>query len=263
MLTDLKDKVVLISGASGGIGQATARAFAGEGSRLALHYHTDADAASQLRDSIRGADALLLQADLREEPAAAAMFQAAIEHFGRVDAVVVNAGTWAREHTPLHQMSLDQWRQIIDADLTSAFLTCRAFLRHLKEAPREAASIVMVGSTAAMFGEAGNAEYAAAKAGMVYGLTLSLKNEIIHLAPRGRINAVCPGWVDTPAARATIGGGPSMDRILSTIALKKIATAEDCAAAIVFLSSDRLAGHISGVILPVAGGMEGRVLHGR
>jgi 3-oxoacyl-[acyl-carrier protein] reductase len=260
MLTDLKDKVVLITGASGGIGRATARAFADEGTRLALHYHTDEAAASLLRDSL-GDGALALQADLRDESAADGLFERAINHFGRLDALVVNAGTWARDHTPLHEMSLAQWREIIDADLTSAFLTCRGFLRHLREAPRETASIVMVGSTAAMFGEAGNAEYAAAKAGMVYGLTLSLKNEIIRLAPRGRVNAVCPGWVDTPAARATMGDGQSMGRILSTIALKKIATAEDCAHAIVFLSSDRLAGHLSGAILPVAGGMEGRVLH--
>jgi 3-oxoacyl-[acyl-carrier protein] reductase len=261
MLTDLNDKVVLITGASGGIGQATARAFGEEGSRLALHYHTGEAAASRLRDSI-GDGALALGADLRDESAADAMFERAIEHFGRIDAIVVNAGTWASDHTPVHEMSLEQWREIIETDLTSAFLTCRAFLRHLKQVPREAASIVMVGSTAAMIGEAGNAEYAAAKAGMVYGLTLSLKNEIIHIAPRGRVNAVCPGWVDTPAARATMGDVQSMERILSTIALKKIATAEDCAHAIIFLSSERLAGHISGAILPVAGGMEGRVLHG-
>jgi 3-oxoacyl-[acyl-carrier protein] reductase len=262
MFTDLEDKVVLITGASGGIGQATARAFAEEGARLALHYHTDEDAASRLRDSVR-ADTIALRADLRDESAAETMLERAIGHFGRIDAIVVNAGTWERDQTPLHEMSLIQWQDIIDTDLTSAFLTCRAFLRHLKQTPREAASIVMVGSTAAMFGEAGNADYAAAKAGMVYGLTLSLKNEIVRLAPRGRVNAVCPGWVDTPAARATMGDARSMDRILSTIALKKIATAEECAAAIIFLSSDRLAGHISGAILPVAGGMEGRVLHGR
>ena len=260
MLTDLKDKVVLITGASGGIGQATARAFAEESAKLALHYHTGEEAASRLRDSLN-ADTIILDADLRDESAAATMFERAIDRFGRIDAIVVNAGTWSRDHTPLHEMSLEQWREIIDADLTSAFLTCRAFLRHLKEVPRDTASIVMVGSTAALIGEAGNAEYAAAKAGMVYGLTLSLKNEIIHLAPRGRVNAVCPGWVDTPAARATMGDEPAMQRVLSTIALKKIATAEDCANAIVFLSSDRLAGHISGAILPVSGGMEGRVLH--
>ncbi|MDY7109414.1 MAG: SDR family NAD(P)-dependent oxidoreductase [Planctomycetota bacterium] len=260
MLTDLNGKVVLITGASGGIGQATARAFADEGSRLALHYHTGDEAASRLRDSI-DTETVIVGADLTSESDVDAMFARVLDHFGRVDAIVVNAGTWAKDHTPVHEMSLAQWRAIIEADLTSAFLTCRTFLRHLKEAPREPASIVMVGSTAAMFGESGNAEYAAAKAGMVYGLTLSLKNEIIRLAPRGRVNAVCPGWVDTPAARATMGDDQSMDRILSTIALKKIATAEDCGHAIVFLSSDRLAGHLSGAILPVAGGMEGRVLH--
>jgi len=261
MLTDLKDKVVLITGASGGIGQATARAFAEEGARLALHYHTGEEAASRLRESLN-ADTIILQADLRSESDVQEMFDGAIDRFGRIDAIIVNAGTWSRDHTPLHEMSLARWREIIEADLTSAFLTCRGFLRHLKEVPRDTASIIMVGSTAAMIGEAGNAEYAAAKAGMVYGLTLSLKNEIIHLAPRGRVNAVCPGWVDTPAAMVSLPDEETMKRVTATIPLRKIATAEDCANAIMFLSSDRLAGHISGAILPVSGGMEGRVLHG-
>ena len=260
METELKDKSVLITGASGGIGRACARAFAAEGANLALHYHTQADMVNALSKEFE-VRTLPLQADLRSETQADAMFARAVETFSRIDAVVVNAGIGTESPMPMHEMSLTQWNETITADLTSAFLTCRAFLRHLAEVPRESGAIVLVGSTAAIFGEADHADYAAAKAGMVYGLTLTLKNEIVRLAPRGRVNCVCPGWTDTPMAAKCVGDPAAVARVTATMPVRKIATPEDMAAAIVFLCSDRLAGHLSGTILPVAGGMEGRLLH--
>ncbi len=146
------------------------------------------------------------------------------------------------------------------ADLDSAFFTCRGYLRHLADTQRETASIVLVSSTAGLFGEAGHADYAAAKSAMAYGLTLTLKNEIVTLAPRGRVNCVCPGWTDTPMTADGLGNPALVQRVLSTMPLKKIATAEDVARAIVFLSSDAMSGHLTGSILPIAGGMEGRRL---
>ncbi len=103
----------------------------------------------------------------------------------------------------------------MDTDLTGAFLTTRGFLRHLADSPREEASIVFVASTAALFGEENHTDYSAAKAAMAYGMTRSLKNEIVRLAPRGRVNCVCPGWVMTPMAAAVDGrplGGEPRDR---------------------------------------------------
>jgi 3-oxoacyl-[acyl-carrier protein] reductase len=260
MDTGLSGQVVIVTGASGGIGQATARAFAAEGTLVVLHYHRQADAAEQLEREL-GDAAVSVAADLRDENQAASMFNAAETRFGRVDCVVVNAGIWSPEAVPLHSMSLEQWQNTLESDLTSAFLTCRAFLQHLADVPREAASIVLVGSTAALLGEADHADYAAAKAGMVYGLTRSLKNEIVRLSPRGRVNAVCPGWTDTPMARHGTSDPQAMKRVFATMSLAKIASAEDVAWAIVYLASDRLAGHITGAIVPVAGGMEGRLLH--
>ncbi|MHC4208973.1 MAG: SDR family NAD(P)-dependent oxidoreductase [Planctomycetota bacterium] len=259
MDTGLSDHVVIVTGASGGIGQATARAFAAEGASVVLHYHRQADAAEQLRGEL-GDAAISVAADLRDEDQTASMFDAAMDRFGRVDTVVVNAGIWSPDAVPLHSMSLEQWHNTLETDLTSAFLTCRAFLRHLADIPHEAASIVLVGSTAALLGEADHADYAAAKAGLVYGLTRSLKNEIVRLAPRGRVNAVCPGWTDTPMARHGTSDPEAMQRVLATMSLAKIATPEDVAWAIVYLASDRLAGHVTGAIVPVAGGMEGRLL---
>jgi 3-oxoacyl-[acyl-carrier protein] reductase len=255
----LFEQCVLITGASGGIGLVTAQAFAEEGARLVLHYHMHAEPLHELQPRL-DVPSVALQADLRDEAQVDRLFAAALEKFPRLDIVVVNAGVWVDRPVPLHEMSLDQWRQTQEADLTSAFLTCRAFLRHLATVPRESAAIVLVASTAALFGEADHADYSAAKAAIAYGLTRSLKNEIVRLAPRGRVNCICPGWTRTPMAAA--GLDPNvLRRMQATMALQKIAEPQDIAHAIVFLASDRLAGHISGAILPVAGGMEGRLLH--
>jgi 3-oxoacyl-[acyl-carrier protein] reductase len=256
----LKDKCALITGASGGIGLATAGAFAEEGAGLALHYHTQREPVAALQRRV-DVPTVAVQGDLRDEARVDAMFGEVLSAFPRVDVVVVNAGVANAEKVPLHEMTLDQWHQTLEADLTSAFLTCRAFLRHLAAAPRESAAIVLVGSTAALFGEAHHADYAAAKAGMTYGLMRSLKNEIVRLAPRGRVNCVCPGWTDTPMAHALTEDPAAVAWATATMPMRKIAQPEDMARAIVFLASDHMAGHVSGAIFPVAGGMEGRLLH--
>ena len=260
MNADLKGKCVLITGASGGIGQATARAFAAEGADLVLHYHRNRQAIDQMLGTL-DVRTEAVQADLSVEQQAEAMFDEALQAFQQIDVLVVNAATWDPSPVPLHQMTAAQWQQTLDADLTSAFYTCRAFMRHLAASPRESASIILVGSTAAIFGEADHADYAAAKAGLTYGLTLSLKNEIVRLAPKGRVNCVCPGWTDTPMAASQIADRNLVQRATATRPLRVIARPEDVASAILFFASDALAAHISGAVLPVAGGMEGRLLH--
>jgi len=256
----LKDQCVLVTGASGGIGQAIARALAAEGASLALHYRTNPDSVETLRRELN-VPCLAVQADLRDERQVDGMFAAILGGFPQIHSVIANAGIWNAGAVPLHEMTLAQWHETLESDLTSVFLTCRAFLRHLGEVSRESASIVLVGSTAALFGEADHADYAAAKAGMAYGLTRSLKNEIVRLAPRGRVNCVCPAWTETPMAAGHADDPAVIRRVTSTMALQKIARPQDVAAAVVFLTSDALAGHISGAIIPVAGGMEGRLLH--
>jgi 3-oxoacyl-[acyl-carrier protein] reductase len=250
----------LITGASGGIGSATARAFAVEGSTLVLHCHRNRRAAEALAGEL-GVASLVVQADAADEGAVDRMYREAVSRFGRLHGVVVNAGIWIEQEVPLHRMTLAQWRETMEADLTGAFLTCRGFLRHLAETPREDASMVLVASTAALFGEENHTDYSAAKAAMAYGMTRSLKNEIVRLAPLGRVNCVCPGWVMTPMAAAAMEDPGALRRVTATMALRKIASPEDVARAIVYLSSSRLAGHLSGTILPIAGGMEGRWLH--
>ncbi len=260
MDSGLSGQTHVITGASGGIGAATARAFAAEGANVVLHCHRNRRGAEELAKELT-TSSLVVQANVANEEEVDRMYREILSRFSRLDGVVVNAGIWIADERPLHRMTLEQWRKTMDADLTGAFLTCRGFLRHVAEVPRDEASIVLVASTAALFGEENHADYSAAKAAMAYGLTRSLKNEIVRIAARGRVNCVCPGWVMTPMAAASMEDPAAVERVTATMALRKIATPEDVARAIVYLSSSRLAGHLSGTILPIAGGMEGRWLH--
>jgi 3-oxoacyl-[acyl-carrier protein] reductase len=260
MNAGLTDRIFLITGAAGGIGVETARAFASEGASLVVHYQRNRAGAESLAKEL-GVPSLVLQADVGSETDVDRMYAEALSFFTRIDGIVVNAGIWIAEEVPLHRMTVAQWQKTMETDLTGAFLTCRGFLRHLADVPREEASIVFVASTAALFGEENHTDYSAAKAAMAYGMTRSLKNEIVRLAPRGRVNCVCPGWVMTPMAADSMADPSAVNRVTATMALRKIATPEDVARSIVFLSSSRLAGHLSGTILPLAGGMEGRWLH--
>jgi 3-oxoacyl-[acyl-carrier protein] reductase len=156
-------------------------------------------------------------------------------------------------------MSYDRWRNTMAADLDSVFLTCRGFLRHVKKTG--SGNIVIVSSTAGIFGEAGHSDYAAAKSALAFGLARSLKNEIVRIAPRGRVNVVCPGWTVTGMTRSTLEDPAEGERITRTMSLRKLGRAEDVARTVIMLASDRISGHVTGQIVTVAGGMEGRVVH--
>jgi 3-oxoacyl-[acyl-carrier protein] reductase len=264
MQTKLRDRVVLVTGASGGIGSALARGFAAEGAKLILHCHRNLADARRLQKELASVASLVIAADLTKETAVKKMFAQAVKHFGRVDTLVANAGQWEKRDVSLHQMSLAQWRATQDGVLTSAFLCTREFFRLV--ARQKTGNAVLVGSTAAVFGEAGHADYAAAKAALAYGFTRTLKNEIARIAPHtknycgGRINCVCPGWTVVPRNAPKLKVAAMVRKVTATMALPKIARPEDIANAVVFLSSDELAGHITGQTLVIAGGMEGRTL---
>lgn len=263
MNSELKDKVILVTGASGGIGAATARAFAAEGAKLVLHYHTNAPAVDRLRAQL-AVETIALGADLRVEAEVAAVFARARQHFGRLDTLVANAGVWPPQDLPLCDLPLARWRETLDTDLTSVFLCCREFMKLARDQRR--GNIVLIGSTAGVFGEAGHADYAAAKSAVAYGLTRTLKNEISRLAPHtadycgGRINCVCPGWVRTRMSSNALGAEEKVKRAVATMALPQLARPEDIANLVVFLASDALARHLTGQTVVAAGGMEGRWL---
>jgi 3-oxoacyl-[acyl-carrier protein] reductase len=256
MDTELTGKGVLVTGAGGGIGSQVARAFAAEGAKVALHYRSSQERAERFADEVGG---VALQADLTIEDEADALVPAAVDALGRLDVLVANAGAWPPPDEPVWELSLARWRATIAANLDSVFLSCRGFLRHV--ASTGTGNIVIVSSTAGLFGEAGHSDYAAAKGALASGFLRSLKNEITRIAPMGRVNVVCPGWTKTDMTRDVLDDPELPKRITRTMPLRKLGRAEDVANAIVMLASDKVSGHVSGEVITVAGGMEGRVLH--
>jgi 3-oxoacyl-[acyl-carrier protein] reductase len=256
MDTGLDGQGVLVTGGAGGIGSAVVRAFAAEGARVAVHYRSSQRRAEELAEQVGG---IAVRADLTIEAEADSVFDEVVAGLGRLDVLVANAGAWPQAGQNVWEMPYERWRATIAANLDSVFLSCRGFLRHVRTTGR--GNIVIVGSTAALFGEAEHADYAAAKAATTIGLLRSLKNEIVDIAPTGRVNAVCPGWTATEMTRDVIAEEGFVGKITRTMPLRKLGTADDVARTIVSLASDRISGHVTGQVVTVAGGMEGRVLH--
>ena len=268
----LADKIVFITGASGGIGRAVAEAFAAEGARLVLHGHRQWSA---LEDWVAEAEwrdaALLVRADITSPAEIEAAFDQARKHFGHVDVCVANAGIWPPDDRPLHELDDERIRQVFEINLLGAIWTARAFLRTVAErssqesrtaashAAQQGASLVFTGSTAGRFGERGHADYAASKAALT-GLMMTLKNEIVGVDPYGRVNVVEPGWTVTDMTRRSIQEPRAVARVVRTMPVRQLARAADIARTIVYLSSPYAARHVSGQVITVAGGMEGRVL---
>lgn len=245
-MIDLAGRTALVTGASRGVGRATALLLARAGANVALACRTRLDDAESVAQEIRsiGRRALAVAGDLSDPEAVERIMAAVRGEFGRLDIFVANAGVWPAEAVSLATMSGERWRQTLSANLDSVFLSTRAAIGLM----RPGGSIVLVSSTAGQRGEADHADYAASK-GALIALTKSLA---IECAPDITVNCVAPGWIDTEMARPAFTDG-ARERIADAIPLRRIATAEDVAGPIVFLCST-LARHITGEILNVNGG---------
>ncbi|PSR79451.1 hypothetical protein PHLCEN_2v7038 [Hermanssonia centrifuga] len=232
-----------------------------QGAKVSAHYRSNPSTLGDLSSTYGPEQLLAVRADLTQEDDLIQLFEEATATFGPVQILVVNHGYWPPEDVPIARMTLNQWNSTISTDLTSSFLVIRGFLNNLEKASdseKEKAAIVLIGSTAGKFGEAGHADYAAS---MMYGLTMSLKNEIVKIAPRGRVNCVAPGWVRTPMAESALQNPKIVYQALATTPLKKVAQPQDIASQIVILSSPLVSGHVTGQVVMVEGGMEGRLLN--
>lgn len=257
----LSGKTAWVTGASGGIGSSIARHLVAEGANVGIHFRSNEKAALDLVNELGDSRSIAVGGDLSDETQVESSFDQLIQKFGQVDILIANAGVWPPETVPIHEMTVSQWEATMDNNLKSVFLCSRQFIQQAIAQGLEDPAIVMIGSTAGLFGEAGHGDYAASKAALISGLNLTLKNELARVAPRGRVNVVNPGWVVTPMAKKFTADGESIKNALSTIALRKVASPEDIVHSVLFLASNRVAGHITGQALTVSGGMEGRKLY--
>lgn len=243
----LSGKTAIVTGASRGIGRATALRLAEAGANVVVNYFQHAAEAEEVVADCRksGVGAFAVQADVSKLDEAERLTEKAIEKFGGVDLLVANAGIW--EGAPVNEMSESLWDKVLDANLKGTWTVCKTVSDYFKR--QNAGNIVIVSSTAGQRGEAGYSNYAASKGGQI-SFTKALSNE---LAPRIRVNAVAPGWVDTNLNDPVFHDEEFVNRVINGIPLKRVATADDVALSIVFLASD-WSRHITGEVLNINGG---------
>lgn len=242
----LQGQVAIVTGASRGIGRAAALALAAEGATVVVNYASSSQAAEQAVAEIAamGSQAVALQADVGQADQVEALFNTVMEKYGRVDVLVNNAGI-ARD-TLLLRMKLEDWQAVIDLNLTGVFLCTRAASKIMLK--QRSGRIVNITSVVGEMGNAGQANYSAAKAGVI-GFTKTVAKE---LASRGiTVNAVAPGFITTDmTADLKVG-----EEILKLIPLGRYGQPEEVAGLIRFLAADAAAAYITGQVINVDGGM--------
>lgn len=244
-LQTLQEKVAIVTGASRGIGRAIARELAKFGASVVVNYASSSQAADELVSEITqaGGSAIALAADVSKEEQVDALINAAIEKFNRLDILVNNAGI--TRDTLLLRMKPEDWQAVIDLNLTGVFLCTRAASKIMLK--QRSGRIINITSVAGLMGNPGQANYSAAKAGVI-GFTKTVAKE---LASRGiTVNAVAPGFIATDMTSNLDAEG-----ILKYIPLGRYGQPEDIAGMVRFLAADPAAGYITGQVFNVDGGM--------
>ncbi|HKG46850.1 MAG TPA: 3-oxoacyl-ACP reductase family protein [Pyrinomonadaceae bacterium] len=245
---ELADRVAIVTGGSRGIGKAVVELLASAGAHIVVNYVRDEDAAAATVNLAQshGVKAKAIQADVSRLEDAERLVQETVEHFGRVDFLICNAGIW--EGAAVESISEELWNKTMDTNLKGTWLVCRAAVPLLKQ--QRFGRIVIVSSTAGQRGEANVSNYAASKGGQI-SFTKSLAPE---LGPFGiNVNCVAPGWVRTEMTADVYTDAAQYESISKSIPLGRFATPEEIAGPIVFLCS-AWANHITGEVLNVNGG---------
>lgn len=242
----LQGRVALVTGASRGIGRSIATHLAGAGADVAVLARSE-DALKETASAIQdlGRKALVLAMDVTDGEAVKAAVRRVTTELGGLDILVNNAGL--TKDGLLIRMSDEDWDQVLGVDLRGVFMLCRAAARHLRKSP--AGRIVNISSVVGLIGNAGQVNYAAAKAGL-HGLTMSLAKE---LGSKGvTVNAVCPGFIET---EMTAGLKAEVrDRVLQQVPVARLGQPEDIANVVTFLCGDG-ASYVTGAVLAVDGGI--------
>jgi len=239
-------KTAIVTGASRGVGRATALRLSEGGANVVVNFlSNDTEAIETVRIcEEKGVESIAIQGDVSDFRNAEAIAKAALEKFGRIDLLVCNAGIW--EGASIEEMSEELWNKVINTNLKSAWAMTKACVPAIK---KHGGAIVMVSSTAGQRGEAHYSNYAASKGGQI-SFTKALATE---LAPKIRVNAVAPGWIETAMVRPAFEDDTYKQGVLNSIPLNRIATTDDIALSICFLLSD-WSRHITGEILNINGG---------
>ena len=257
MNSDLEGKVVLVTGGAGGIGSVISKSFAEQGAKVIVHYNHSKENAEKISKEING---FAVNADLTDSEQTKELFNSIIQREGKIDICIANAGKYPKDYAPLWEIESDRWNNTVSTNLSLTYNTSRYFLKHAAETKK--GSLVLIGSTAGLYGEAGHADYAAAKGAITSGLLRTMKNDAALIGNGVRVNAIAPGWT---VSQKKIDEGLDQTRvnqITSTMSLKKLAKPEDVANSAIMLASDSLSGHITGQVIEIAGGMEGRQIAG-
>jgi glucose 1-dehydrogenase len=250
------EKVVLVTGASSGIGKAIALAFGKKGCKVLVNYRGDDDAASEVVRVIdeSGGKAIAFKADVSNEVEVSQMFAAAVEQFGRLDILISNAGI--EKSAPIREMTLHDWTAVIDVNLTGSFLCAREAARLFsKQGEKDddgfTPSISFISSVHERIPWSYNANYAASKG----GLSLLMQTLAQELASENiRVNSIAPGAIKTDINKDSWSVPEKRERLKRLIPINRIGTVEDVASAAVWLSSDK-ASYITGATLFIDGGM--------
>ena len=240
-------KTAIVTGASRGVGRATALRLAEAGANVVVNYLNRVEEANEVVAECEklGVQAIAVQGDVSEWKDAHNLAHQTIEKFGKIDLLVLNAGIW--EGSPIEEMTEETWNRVLNTNLKASWAMTKACVPSMKKQPNGA--IVLVSSTAGQRGEANFSNYAASKGGQI-SFTKALASE---LCPKIRVNCVAPGWIETAMVRPVFEDESYKQSVLKAIPLNRMATTDDVALSICFLLSD-WSRHITGEILNINGG---------